>query len=92
MNWLTADLVNSFGVAISAVIAAVFAPILAWQGREVKKLQTRVADLEVSDKAKTGKIRDAARFIRQLLAYIDKHVPSDAAPMPAIPESLAEEL
>ncbi|WP_282775852.1 hypothetical protein [Nocardia sp. CC201C] len=83
MEWLTAELVQAFGIAIGSVIGAV----TAWQAREVKKLRARVDALEMQAGEDHKLIRTAGRVIRSLLAdrdallhFISLHLPGIEPP------------
>jgi hypothetical protein len=97
MGWLTAELVQAFGIAIASIIGAV----TAWQAREVKKLRTRVDALEAQAHEDHKLIRQAGRVIRSLLAdrdallnFISLHVRGVEPPTmrTVIPRELDEQI
>ncbi|MBF6133520.1 hypothetical protein IU501_10965 [Nocardia otitidiscaviarum] len=94
MEWLNPDLVQAFGIAVATVVGA----FTAWQAREVKRLQERVAVLEEQMAEERGRFREAVRLIRALFRYIEQLVDSlrrlgeDPPAAPEIPERLAEEI
>ncbi|MFI7527467.1 hypothetical protein [Nocardia salmonicida] len=83
MQWLTAEVIQAFGIAVASVIGA----ITAWQAREVKKLRGRVDVLEEQTARDHKLIRTAGRVIRSLLAdrdallnFISLHLPGSEPP------------
>ncbi|MEV6321363.1 hypothetical protein AB0M45_09225 [Nocardia sp. NPDC051787] len=96
MVWLNADLIQAVGVAIATVIGAV----TARQASEVRKLRTRVTDLERQTGTDQHRLRDALRLIRSLMRHSDEvttqlrhNVPGVEPPdFPAIPAWLEDEL
>ncbi|MEV0031444.1 hypothetical protein [Nocardia sp. NPDC050793] len=95
MTWLNAELVQAIGIAIATVIGAV----TAWQARQVKQLQARVATLEEQMAQEHKRFKSAVRLIRGLLRYIDdltavlRRAGQDAPPNPVtIPAELEEEI
>lgn len=103
-EWLTPEVIQALGIAITGVITAV----TAWQARAVIRLRGEVSDLRrqvatVQDEAKAerGRFREAIRVIRALLGHIReldlhfrRHAPDAPAPppMPDIPPEIEEEI
>ncbi|WP_327100077.1 hypothetical protein OIE68_15635 [Nocardia vinacea] len=95
MEWFNAELIQAIGIAIATVIGAV----TAWQARQVKQLQARVASLETQMATERGKFRKAVRVIRGMQHYIDdlcaamRRAGQDPPPNPVvIPTELEEEI
>ncbi|MEU2032830.1 hypothetical protein [Nocardia amamiensis] len=96
MGWLNADIIQAIGVAIATVIGAV----TALQAGQVRKLRTRVTELERQDRLDIDRFRTMVRLIRQLLRHRDdltgllaQHAPTAKPPeVPVIPDWLFSEL
>ncbi|MGV9616824.1 hypothetical protein [Nocardia xishanensis] len=96
MGWLNADVIQAIGVAVATVIGA----ITAHQAGQVRKLRTRVTELENQDRTDIERFRTLVRLIRQLLHHRDEltglltqHAPAAKPPAPpVIPDWLSGEL
>ncbi|WP_067839645.1 hypothetical protein [Nocardia lijiangensis] len=96
VGWLTAEVVQAFGVALATVIGA----FTAHQAGQVRQLRTRVTELESQDRTDIERFRTLVRLIRQLLQHGDEltvlltqHAPAAKPPAPpVIPDWLQPEL
>lgn len=83
--------------ALGGIIAAILGTATAWQGKELARLKGEVAQMKREATKREGLLREAIRYIRRLVRHHDEVEDAHrdgraAAPMPAVPLLLVEEI
>lgn len=83
--------------ALGGIVAAVLGTATAWQGKELARLKSEVAEMKRQATKREGLLREAIRYIRRLVRHHDEvedaHRDGRTAPtMPTVPPLLVEEI